>query len=314
MKNPAQETFSQIRRIDFHAHLGDIFHTNRNVTFKQNIIRRDFSNPYRRFEESGFSEGLKPEEAADMAIANLNLCRENTLENLTRSLDDYRIDRICLYPILPNTSFEEYLAASKLENRIIPFTSADFSLPLPQLQKKLRDDIAKGAKGLKIHPVLQNISLTDERVHAAVEVFGEAGLPVVSHCGAYCYYADETNDLTDPAAADAGHFAELANEYPQVTMVAGHAGGFVFGGEMEKLARGIKGLSNVYVDTSFRGADDIAKMIGLFGADKVLFGTDLPFTTYKGAIPQVIEACQGDSELEEKIFCGNAARILHLAE
>ena len=46
----------------------------------------------------------------------------------------------------------------------------------------LKRDIIRGAKGLKLHPILQNVPLTDERTYAAVEVFGEMGLPITSRC------------------------------------------------------------------------------------------------------------------------------------
>ena len=41
----------------------------------------------------------------------------------------------------------------------------------------------RGAKGLRLHPILQNVSLTDKRTYAAVEGFGKMGLPITAHCG-----------------------------------------------------------------------------------------------------------------------------------
>lgn len=80
------------------------------------------------------------------------------------------MDYMVSLPVLPNTSFEETLAASKLEPKILPFTSPDFSLPVKEMQEKLREDIRMGARGLKLHPILQNVKLTDKRTYAAVEV------------------------------------------------------------------------------------------------------------------------------------------------
>ena len=49
-------------------------------------------------------------------------------------------------PILPNTSFDEALAASRLEPRIIPFTCCDYGLPIDEMLSKLERDIALGAR------------------------------------------------------------------------------------------------------------------------------------------------------------------------
>ena len=111
-----------------------------------------------------------------------------SLEATQKALDENHIDYAVSLPVMPNSSFEEALAASKLEPRLLPFTSADFRLPIPEMKAKLKRDIIRGAKGLKLHPILQNVPLTDERTYAAVEVFGEMGLPITSHCGINDYY------------------------------------------------------------------------------------------------------------------------------
>lgn len=303
------------RVIDFHAHLGDIFHQMKNVTFKTNVSHGDYPNPFYEHDRNGFRGPLiKSEDELPMLIeASQNLCWENTLENLSKILDENKIDFICLFPIHPCNSFEEMLAASKLEPRILPFTSADFSLPVDDMVEKLRKDIRRGARGLKIHPVLQKINLLDSKVAAATELFGKAGLPILSHCGANTYYVDEDADKKNtPEFGDVKYFIEYAKRFPQYNLVAGHAGGLM-GGEMEQLAAGTKGLPNVYVDTTFRSAEDIKELVKLFGRERVLFGTDHPFSTHQGSMREVFKACNGDAELLDLVLYSNAARLLHLA-
>ena len=166
-----------------------------------------------------------------------------------------QIDYICLLPIVPNTTLEE-LAASRLEKKIIPFTSADFTLTEGEMVAKLKRDIERGARGLKLHPILQNISLSDPRTHAAVEVLGEAGLPITSHCGINEYYLPDSpyRKETNAEFGDVKYVIELCHTFPDYNIVAAHGGGTV-GGEMEILARETRGLKNVYTDTSFRNAN-----------------------------------------------------------
>lgn len=300
--------------IDFHAHLGDIFHERKNTTFDQNVKHGDYPNPFIVLEESGFATpliGPDPDEFRVLIHASLNLTWENTLENLSKKLDKFDITYICIFPILPNNAFEEMLAASKLEPRILPFTSADYSLPIDELVAKLKLDVKRGARGLKIHPILQNIRLSNPKVHAAVETIASLNLPILSHCGANDYYFPEKTYPRDPEAGDVKYFIELAQKYPDVTLVAGHAGGLM-GGEMEILGEAVKDLKNVYVDTTFRSAADILRAVELFGRDRVLFGTDNPFSTHKGALAQVEKACSDNPELANMILFENAARLLHI--
>jgi predicted TIM-barrel fold metal-dependent hydrolase len=203
------------------------------------------------------------------------------------------------------------LAASKLDTRILPFTSADYSLPIDELVEKLKLDVKRGARGLKIHPILQNISLTDPKVHAAVETIASYNLPIISHCGANDYYFPEETYPRNPEFGDVKYFIELAHQYPDISLVSAHAGGLM-GGELEILAEAVKDLNNVYVDTTFRSAQDIKKAVDFFGRDKVLFGTDNPFSTPKGSLEQVDKACAGDPELSNMILFENAASLLHI--
>ena len=158
------------RIIDSHAHLGDIFHENKNITFKTNVKKGDYEDRFIRLEESGFTQPLftgAPDDLAKVIDGGQYRCWESTLEQLTAQMDLSDMAGVVLLPCLPNTTFEEYLAASKLEPRIFPFTGADFSLPVDDMVKKLRKDIERGAKGLKLHPILQNVRLLDDRMTAA---------------------------------------------------------------------------------------------------------------------------------------------------
>ncbi|WP_213950927.1 amidohydrolase family protein [Tepidanaerobacter syntrophicus] len=306
------------RIIDFHAHVGDIFHENKNITFKQNVKKGSYPDPFVDLEESGFSRPLIVQDEKQHAIliaAGQYRVWECTLENLTKDLDANKMDHVCLLPVLPNTTFEEYLAASKLEPRIIPFTCADFTLPTFRMCDKLKKDIGMGAKGLKIHPILQNIPLTDPKVLAAVEVFGEAGLPVTTHCGINDYYTSDSphRSKTNAQYGDVSYVIKLAHKYPDYIIVAAHGGGTV-GGEMEILAAETKDLDNVYTDTSFRSAEYMRKAVELFGEDKILFGTDYPFASFKSSITECEKAFADEPEIADKVFYRNSARILHLFE
>lgn len=167
--------------IDFHTHVGDIFHENRSITFKTNYKKGDYPDPFIPFEESGYTMPFFPEnpQALQQLIdAGQYRVWEATMENFARDMTENGISYACLLPVLPNTSFEEYLAVSKLDSRFLPFTCPNFDLEIPEMEQKLIKDIQLGARASKIHPILQNISLENPKVEAAVEVFGKADLPI----------------------------------------------------------------------------------------------------------------------------------------
>lgn len=307
------------RIIDFHTHLGDIFHENKNITFKAPPVFPPYPDPFEGLANDGYNRALvvEDQDAQNVLIdaGQLRTWQYGGLPATQHMLDETGMDYIVSLPVLPNTSFEEALAASKLEPRIIPFTSADFTLPIEKMQQKLYSDIAHGAKGLKLHPILQNVPLTDERTYAAVEVFGKVGLPITAHCGINDYYKPGSpyQAVAPKEYGELHYMLDLIDRYPDYILIPAHAGGDC-GWEYEELAKAVKahGWKNVYTDTSFKNAKVMQELVELFGEDRILFATDYPFDGVSASIAQCELAFRDDPVLLDKVFYRNAARILHL--
>lgn len=298
------------RIIDSHAHLGDIFHENRNISFKANIKKGNYEDRFIELEESLFTKPLFTNDLRDLDLVidgGQYRCWESTLENLTHQLDENDMAGIVLLPCLPNTSFEEYLAASKLEPRILPFTAADMSLPIDEMCAKLRRDIGRGAKGLKLHPVLQNVRLLDDRMYAAAKVFAEVDLPVVIHVGEGIYYHENVDYPWCSKYGSMDDFFEFAHNLPNQVIVGAHCAAFA-----DTFMEGCKGLENVYSDTSFSSVTAVKNALKVMGPDRIMFGTDYPFTYEKFNIQVINEALADNPVTKDKIFYGNIARLLHL--
>lgn len=87
-----------MRIIDSHTHIGDIFHERKNITFKTNIHKGDYDDPFIQCERSGYTSPLFPPEIMSdpekvgpfvykLIKSGQYRCWEWTLENLTRELD-----------------------------------------------------------------------------------------------------------------------------------------------------------------------------------------------------------------------------------
>ncbi|MDR2402997.1 MAG: amidohydrolase [Spirochaetaceae bacterium] len=298
------------RIIDSHAHLGDIFHENRNISFKTNVRKGDYEDRFIELEESLFTKPLFTGDPRDLQLVidgGQFRCWEATLENTSRQLDECDMAGIVLLPVLPNTTFEEYLAASKLDPRIIPFTAADMTLSIDEMQEKLYRDIGRGAKGLKLHPILQNVRLLDDRMHAAADVFARADLPVVVHIGEGTYYsADKTYPVNSKFGAMSDFFEFAKNRNNQV-LIAAHCAAFA-----QPLMEGCKGIDNVYADTSFCSVAAAREAVKIMGAERVLYGTDYPFVNEKFCIEVIERAFENDPVTKDKVFYANIAKLIHL--
>lgn len=303
--------------IDFHSHLGDIFAYRKNVIYDPSTNLPEGSyDPFDKHALDKFEGPLiDPENPAeiDNIIKMTSLVSWTcTLERLTRHLDASNITNICVYPVAPNIFFEDYLAASKIESRIIPFTSIDPRLSPEDAAKQVIRDYHRGAKGLKLHPILQKMALDDPRVIAALEAWEQTGLCVVSHTGVNSYYPAEISaEHETPENGDVKFFIELAKKFPNIPMVAAHAGGLT-GTEEDILAEGMKGADNLWVDTTFRPVEGMKKLVRLFGEDRVLFGVDRPFSRTDSSVETCFEAFGRWTALSEKIMYTNAAKILQL--
>lgn len=302
--------------IDFHAHLGDIFKEAHNVIYKRGLRPSDdIPDAFKAREDRGF-KGPFIVEDTDQALrefidVNHDRCKANTLENMIRDADEAGVDYICILPIMPALSFEDYEVAHMVEPRCLPYTCIDFRLGM-DAGKKLLEDAARGAYALKLHPVMNSVSLEDPLVEEALKYWAQTGKPVTSHCGAGMYYYPEINDqYCMPEFGDLRYLVECARRHPEMDFVAAHCGGTAKG-NIERLASLAKGLENLYVDTSFRSHEDIELMIELFGCERVMFGTDYPFGSYKGQVEQVMIATEGDQELRDLVFYQNANRLLHV--
>jgi len=296
------------RIIDAHAHIGDIFHENKNITFKTNIKKGDYEDPFINCERSGYTIPLFPKKAEDLINAGQHRCWEWTLENLTQEMDEHpEVRGIVMLPVWPNQTFEEYLAASMLEPRIIPFTTCVLDMPIGDMVKKLLRDIERGAKGIKLHPTIQNVALDDPRIEAAVKVFGEAGLPVLTHCGANPYYTEDSpwSKMTTPAYSDFSKIVEFCHKWKDVKIIVAHCCSSV-----DRLFEAVKDLDNVYTDTSMCSAVMMRKGVELMGNDKIVFGTDVPFGSFHYSIAELDKAFSGDPDVLDMVGYRNIAALI----
>jgi len=60
---------------------------------------------------------------------------------------------VCM-PIAPYVTFNDLTKVNRMDSRVIPFTSPDFSASVTEISLQVAEDAAAGARGLKLHSVI----------------------------------------------------------------------------------------------------------------------------------------------------------------
>jgi predicted TIM-barrel fold metal-dependent hydrolase len=230
-----------------------------------------------------------------------------SLENMQRSMSNAGVDYTVCMPIAPYVTFEDLAQARDKEKTIIPFTSIDFSRK-HNIGKKLAQDVNRGAFGLKLHPIIQAVSLSDRRTLEALSAFEPLKKPVLTHSGVSGYYLGKEKKRNIPDFGQIHYVEEMVRTFPNINFIIGHSGLF----HVHEVIRRLKRRNNVWVDTSIQSPSKIRKLIRNFGAERVMYASDWPFAKRKPSIQTVSTACMGDSGLEKRIFFENARDLLGL--
>jgi uncharacterized protein len=185
-----------------------------------------------------------------------------------------------------------------------PFGTVHPDLPPDVNVRSLLDN---GIRGVKLHPLFQDLSLDEPRVIELLHALAGAGVVVITHAGAGG--SDEANDRGSPAALRAA-----LDAVPALRLIACHFGGYHRLSEAEQLVVG----SRAFLETSWppRLADldreRVRSLIRRHGADRVIFGSDWPMADPAAEIAAVRDLGLDPAETEA-ILGGTLSGILGLS-
>ena len=177
-----------------------------------------------------------------------------------------------------------------------------------------------GLKGIKIHPVYQGADIDDIRFLRMIDRAAQLGLIVITHAGL---------DVGFPGAVRCSpqmcrHVVDEIGSFP---FILAHMGGWNNWDEVPYYLAD----TGVYLDTAFSGGcmtplpdgywkeedlqmlrpEPFAQLIRAFGADRVLFGTDSPWSDQAQTLAYIRALPLAEAEIE-KILGDNARELLGL--
>jgi len=200
---------------------------------------------------------------------------------------------------------------AKEHPQLVPFVATDpWVLSIEEMQTHIREMVdCQGARGIKVHPVLQRFYMYDERMLPIYRICVEMGIPIIAHSGP----SRDVNQYAEPGA-----FAKTLKAFPELRLVLAHMGG----GSWRQLLELAQAYPNAYFDCceimEWTGAPnaptdhELAQLILDVGPERVMMGSDFPWYDIDHSVERVMELPLLSTEQKEALLGANAIRILGL--
>jgi uncharacterized protein len=254
-----------------------------------------------------------PDEIAPRAMEALSNCcgvkpfTDGTIAGLRDSMRGAGIDRSVVASIATKpaqvASITRWAAANRETDGIICLGSLhpgqdDWTSDIERL-------VADGIAGIKLHPDYQLFFVDDARVMPMYRALADAGLFLLFHAGVDI-------GLPPPVHCTPDRLARVLAAVPDLTIIAAHMGGYKCWEDVERYLAG----RNLFFDTCYTfadlGAERMTALIKAHGTERVLFGTDSPWTDQAAEIANIRSLLLAPGEIDA-ILGGNARRLLGCA-
>ncbi|HEX2173519.1 MAG TPA: amidohydrolase family protein, partial [Dehalococcoidia bacterium] len=200
-------------------------------------------------------------------------------------------------------------AVGRQDPRLSAFIGVDPTMMDPaELTAEVERCRGQGAKGIKLHPVVQQFHIDDERLRPIYETAQRLEMPIIFH-GGY-FIAGQGGEYARPR-----RLARIAEQYPRLTSVLAHCGVGFFEESIELAEQ----YPNVYFDCcaiiipdsplARLDDDELVNLLRRLGTDRVFYGSDWPFYDPRADLERLRGLALTDDE-KRRIFSQNARRVL----
>lgn len=250
---------------------------------------------------------IYPDKIAEKASAatgrfyDIPMCCDGKISTMLEEGKKAGISRFLVFSVATKpeqtNSINRYIASTVAEHPDTMLGLGTMHPDDPNIAREAEHILSLDLRGVKLHPEIQGIALDDPRCMAIYEAC-EGRLPLILHTG------DKRYDMSNP-----NRLIPILKRFPRMTVVGAHFGGWSIWSEA---AEQLAGIENFYVDCSSSlyalTADEARRIVRLYGADRVLFGTDYPMWHPLEEVNR-FDAIGLTREENEAILHGNAEKL-----
>ena len=274
-----------------------------------------------------FPTGIAAKALSSMqAACHTALFSDGTAEGLFSARVKAGIDYCIVQPVATNPKQVEHINDSVIRTNldsvrtgIVSFGAMHPAYPEPE--RELGRIAAAGVQGIKLHPPYEQIAVDDPRTIAILRRCRDLNLTVLIHSGW---------DIGLPGAEESlpEKVRNALDAVPGLKLVAAHMGGWRCWEEAARLLAD----TGIWIDTAFSlgkltpapdshswnpeamemlSPGDFCSLVRAWGADRIIFGTDSPWTDPAEEL-KAIRALPLSPEEISRILGGNAEKLLNL--
>jgi len=232
---------------------------------------------------------------------------DGTLKGLLASMDHAGVGtsvvaNIATRPaqMLPIFDFCGHVAGS----RVAPLISVHPDNGMADVNALFLRAADAGIRGVKLHPMYQGFFIDDRKMYPLYQLIEHFGFFVVFHTGYDIAFPGNTQ-------ADVERVLTIAKEFRDLTIVTTHVGGWRQWDRAAILGK----CGNVHTETSMTLTEienrEFVRLLSAFGEDRVLFGSDSPWTDQKDMVERTLRLGLPERQLE-KLMELNARALLGL--
>ncbi len=228
-----------------------------------------------------------------------------SMQKLKRNMRAYGIDKAVVFPF--NEKGDLVKASMKLleqkSTSIIPFLRFD---PKRMAPERLEELLSYHFYGVKLHPRAQRFDPLDKKYYPLYRKMEDSGKPLLMHARKAMPYSPKKLRVNGKYS-DPDRIVCLAKDFPNLKIIVAHFAN-LSGHALNMIAK----EDNLYVETSIFGTTFVVRMIcENLGAEKIIMGSDAPYSDQEIEMLKVMKADISKSE-REKILSGNIRKLLSL--
>lgn len=256
-----------------------------------------------------FPNDLAPRAVKKLSeVARIPARTDGTCEGLRTSMRRAGVDLSVIMPIATKPSQVRTINAWAVEVNATYEDLLSFGTLHP-LQEDWAEEIerlvADGIRGVKLHPDYQEFFVDDAAMMPVYRALAEAGLLLLFHAGVDI-------GIPPPVHCTAERLARVLDAVPELTVIAAHMGGYLQWEAVEQFLIG----RDLYLDASYSladmGPDALVRLARAHGIERVLFGTDSPWTDQATELA-AFRVLPLSEEEKAALLGGNAQRLLGLS-